>query len=175
MSADADIVKQNRKDSTQGNRRKRDDGWRIPDVLWERIEPLLPPPKPHPLGCHKSAVDPRRAMNAIFFVLRTGCQWAALGQTSICSKSAAHRWFQTWTQAGVFELIWALGLDEYEKVRGLEWRWQSMDGAMAKAPLGGEKNRPQPHRPGQTRHQTKRADRRRRTADWNRGRWRQCQ
>jgi hypothetical protein len=26
-----------------------DDGWRIPDVLWERIEPLLPPRKPHPL------------------------------------------------------------------------------------------------------------------------------
>ncbi len=22
----------------------RDDGWRMPDWLWERIEPLLPPP-----------------------------------------------------------------------------------------------------------------------------------
>src|SRR4051794_10227160 len=26
-----------------------DDGWRIPDALWERIHPLVPPGKPHPL------------------------------------------------------------------------------------------------------------------------------
>jgi hypothetical protein len=25
--------------------------WRIPDELWERLEPLLPSRKPHPLGC----------------------------------------------------------------------------------------------------------------------------
>ncbi len=26
----------------------KDDGWRIPDKLWEEVEPLLPPRKPHP-------------------------------------------------------------------------------------------------------------------------------
>lgn len=41
-----------------------DDLWRIPDALWAKIEPLLPPGKPHPLGCHNPAVDPRKAMNA---------------------------------------------------------------------------------------------------------------
>jgi hypothetical protein len=30
----------------------RDDGWRMPDWLWERIEPLLPERPSHPLGCH---------------------------------------------------------------------------------------------------------------------------
>ena len=134
------------------------DHWRIPDALWERIEPLLPPRKPHPLGCHNPRVDDRKAMNAIFFVLRTGCQWKALDATGICSKSSAHRRFQEWTDAGVFLLIWALGLDEYEALKGLDWSWQSMDGAMTKAPLGGEKNRAQPHRSSQTRHQAKRAD-----------------
>jgi hypothetical protein len=28
-----------------------DDGWRIPDWLWERLAPLIPPPPVHPLGC----------------------------------------------------------------------------------------------------------------------------
>ena len=28
---------------------KQDDGWRLPDELWEQMEPLLPPRKPHPL------------------------------------------------------------------------------------------------------------------------------
>jgi transposase len=136
-----------------------DDGWRIPDALWERIEPLLPPPKPHPLGCHHPPVPPRAAMNAIFFVLRTGCQWGALDRTRLCKKSSAHRWFQEWTRAGVFLLIWALGLDEYEKLKGLNWRWQSMDGAMTKAPLGGEKNGAQSHRSSQARRQAEHADR----------------
>ena len=81
-----------------------DDLWRIPDVLWEKIEPLLPPGKPHPLGCHNPPVEPRKAMDAIFFVLRTGCQWNALNATGICSSSAAHRWFQEWTGAGVFRV-----------------------------------------------------------------------
>lgn len=153
--------------------RVKDDGWRIPDELWERIEPLLPPPKRHPLGCHNPPVPPRQAMNAIFFVLRTGCQWAALDRTRLCKKSSAHRWFQAWTQARVFQLIWALGLDEYEELKGLDWKWQSMDGAMTKAPLGGEKNRAQSYRPGQARRQTEHADRGRGNPRRCGGRWRQ--
>ncbi|WP_414146665.1 transposase, partial [Enterobacter sp. 148H3] len=44
----------------------------------------------HPLGTHQN----RAAMHAIFFVLRTGCQWNALNATGICSSSSAHRRFQ---------------------------------------------------------------------------------
>src|SRR5439155_4715931 len=86
--------------------------WRIPDALWERIAPLLPPRKPHPLGCHRPRVDDRKAMDAIFFVLRTGCQWNALNETGICSSSAAHRRFQEWTEADVFVALWEQGLVE---------------------------------------------------------------
>ena len=50
----------------------RDDGWRIPDSLWEKMEPLLPERPSHPLGCHRSRVPDRSAMDAIFLVLRTG-------------------------------------------------------------------------------------------------------
>ncbi len=91
----------------------RDDQWRIPDALWERIEPLLPPRPPHPLGCHHPRVPDRKAMDAIFFVLRTGCHWNALNATGICSRSSAHRRFQEWTAAGVFVTLWALIGDSY--------------------------------------------------------------
>ena len=119
--------------------RVRDDQWRIPDALWERIEPLLPPRPPHPLGGHNPRVPDRKAMDAIFFVLRTGCQWNALNATGICSSSAAHRRFQEWTAAGVFVTLWARGLEEYDALKGLDWEWLAMDGAMTKAPLGGER------------------------------------
>ena len=116
-----------------------EDTWRIPDALWERIEPLLPPRPPHPLGCHNPRVPDRKAMDAIFFVLRTGCHWNALNATGICSSSAAHRRFQEWTSAGVFVTLWAQGLQEYDELKGLDWEWSAMDGAMTKAPLGGER------------------------------------
>ena len=131
-----------------------DDGWRISDELWEKIEPLLPPGKPHPLGCHRRRVPNRAAMDAIFFVLRTGCQWNALNATGICHSSSAHRRFQEWTEAGVFEKLWAQGLLDYDEKHGIEWRWQAMDGAMTKAPLGGEKNGAKSHRPCEDGHET---------------------
>jgi putative transposase len=101
--------------------------------------PLLPAPPPHPLGCHNPRVADRKAMDAIFFVLRTGCQWGALDATGICKHSSAHRRFQEWASAGVFVNLWARGLHEYDQLKGLDWRWLAMDGAMTKAPLGGER------------------------------------
>src|SRR5690348_72289 len=147
--------------------------WRIPDALWEKVQPLLPPGKSHPLGCHRRRVPDRAAMDAIFFVLRTGCQWNALNQTGICSSSAAHRRFQEWVNAGVFELLWRESLLDYDALVGVDWSWLSMDGAMTKAPLGGEKNRPQSHRPGQIGHQAQPADRSGGRSYRPRGRW--CQ
>jgi transposase len=143
--------------------------WRVSDELWAQIEPLLPPGKPHPLGCHNPRVDNRRAFDAILFVLRTGCQWNALNATGLCSSSSAHRRFQEWVAAGVFSQLWALGLQEYDELKGLEWDWQSMDGAMTKAPLGGKRNGSQSHRSRQARGQAASADRRRGRADRDRG------
>jgi transposase len=113
--------------------------WRTPDALWAEIAPLLPPGKPHPLGCHNPRVDDRRAMDAIFFRLRTGCQWNALSATGLCSSSSAHRRFQEWTAAGVFHELWRRGLTEYDALKGIDWSWLAADGAMTKAPLGGGK------------------------------------
>lgn len=124
----------------------KDDGWRISDTLWKKMKPLLPPGKSHRLGGHNPRVPDRDAMNGILFVLRTGCQWNALNGTGICSSSSTHRRFLEWTDAGVFEEFWRQGLLRYDKLKGIDWSWVSMDGAMTKAPLGGEKNRPNPYR-----------------------------
>jgi putative transposase len=122
----------------------RDDGWRMPDWLWEKIEPLLPSPPTHPLGTHRRGVPKRQVMDAILLVLRTGMQWNALDATAICNSSTAHRRFQEWERAGVFAEIWRQGLLEYDKAVGIDWEWLAADGAMTKAPLGGEKTGPNP-------------------------------
>src|SRR5215210_522286 len=122
----------------------RDDGWRIPDETWARMERLLPPRPVHPLGCHNPRVPDREALNAILLVLRTGMQWNALNATGICSSSSAHRRFQEWRAAGVFEELSRQALLAYEDKLGIEWEWLAMDGAMTKAPLGGAHTGPNP-------------------------------
>src|SRR3954470_2815902 len=122
------------------------------------MEPLLPARPVHPLGCHNPRVPDRAAMDAIFFVLRTGCQWKALCESRICSSSSAHRRFQEWAAGGVFAAFWREGLLAYDALAGIEWTWLALDGAMGKAPLGGEKNRPQSDRSGQARDQALAAD-----------------
>jgi transposase len=134
--------------------------YRVSDELWEKIVPLLPKHvNTHKFGGGRPRADDRKCMDAIFFVLRTGCQWNALNETGICPSSTAHDRFQEWVRAGLFEKLWAAGLDEYDEMHGIDWSWQSMDGAMTKAPLGGEKGRPKPHGPGQRRRQAKPVDR----------------
>jgi putative transposase len=122
----------------------KDDGWRIPDWLWLELEPLLPDRPAHPLGCHNPRVPDRDAMDAILFVLRTGCQWNALNATGICSSSSAHRRFQEWERVGVFSELWRRGLLAYDERKGIDWEWLAMDGAMTKAPLGGGRTGPNP-------------------------------
>jgi putative transposase len=121
-----------------------DDGWRIPDRVWAQMEPLLPPRPSHPLGCHNPRVPDRAAMNAILLVLRTGMQWNALKATTICSCSSAYRRFREWTEAGLFLELWRQGLLCYDDQVGIEWEWLALDGALGKAPLGGELTGPNP-------------------------------
>ena len=118
-----------------------DDGWRLNDELWAKIEVLLPARKAHRLGGHNPRVPDRKAMNAILFVLRTGAQWNSLDATGICSCASAYRRFREWTDAGVFEQFWREGLTVYDKMEGIDWSWLSIDGAMSKAPLSGSKKR----------------------------------
>ena len=113
--------------------------WRIPDAWWARLERRLPPRKPHPLGCHRPRVDDRQAMDAIFFVLRTGCQWGArhshrprLHVRPIVAFKSGRRPTFSWPGGNS-------GLVEYDAVQGIDWEWLAMDGAMTKAPLGGKK------------------------------------
>ncbi len=57
-----------------------------------------------------------------------------------------HDRFQEWRQDGVFKRMWIDGLKIYDKKVGINWKWQSMDGAITKAPLGGKKYRTKSHR-----------------------------
>jgi len=115
----------------------------LPETVWERVRPLLPPERPKPKG-GRPRMDDRKALNAIFSILRTGCQWKALPR-SLGAPSTVHDRFQAWVQSGLFTRLWQVGLKDYAREVGIEGNWLSMDGAMVKAPLGGKINGSESH------------------------------
>jgi transposase len=142
-------------------------GFRISDALWVVLAPLLPVRvNTHRFSGGRPRVPDRRCADAIFYVLRTGCQWEALNQTELCAKSTAHDRFHEWVDADVFLKLWKVGVEQFDELQGIEWDWLSMDGAMTKAPLGGEKNRAESDRPRQRRGQAQPVDRRPRRTYW---------
>src|ERR1700688_2110564 len=116
------------------------DDWRLSNDLWDGLAMIIPEHKnTHRFGGGRPRRPDRVCMEAVFFVLRTGCQWKALNATRFCPSSTAHDRFQEWVAAGVFQTLWEHGLLAYDEWQGIDWSWLSMDGCMTKAPLGGEK------------------------------------
>jgi putative transposase len=108
--------------------------WELSEDLWQRAEPLIPPR----VGKRKTGRPPqsdRAMLGAILFVLRTGIQWNALPREVGASTTVYDR-FRLWMEAGLFQQLWAAGLAEYDELVGIDWEWQSLDGAMTKAPFG---------------------------------------
>jgi transposase len=113
--------------------------WRMPEAIWRRLRKLIPLRKRSPKG-GRPPLDPRVVADGMYFVFRTGCPWKGVPK-QFGSGSSLHRYFQEWTACGVFRKLWKQGLLEYDRRRGIGWRWLTLDTAMNKSPLGGEKNR----------------------------------
>jgi transposase len=107
----------------------------VPDDLWERIAPLLPPEPAKPRGGRPRVPD-RVALTGILYRVRTGCQWKALPR-EFGSGSTCHLRMMQWARAGVFQRIHEELLRYYDKRRGIKWDFASLDSALVKAPKGG--------------------------------------
>ena len=135
--------------------------WTVSDSFWAKVEPLVPVVtrpdgrqyRRRP-GAGRKPMPPRQVFSAIVYVLRTGCQWKALPR-EFGSSSAVHLHFQKWQQAGFFLRLWRAGLAEYDEMEAIAWNWQSIDGAMHKAPLATECVGPNPTDRGKKWAQTK--------------------
>ena len=73
----------------------------LTDSEWALIEPMIAPAK---RGGRRRKVNIREVLNAIFYVLSTGCQWQALPK-DLPPKSTAHSYFMLWDWDGTLERI----------------------------------------------------------------------
>lgn len=73
----------------------------LTDAEWALIEPLIPPAKP---GGDKRTVNVREVVNALLYVLSTGCQWRAIPK-DLPPRSTVHGYFDLWTYDGTLDRI----------------------------------------------------------------------
>ena len=74
------------------------------DAERARLEPLIPEASP---GGRPRKTEMRAAMNAILYLLRTGCPWRYLPRDSFPPRSAVYNIFRKFQRDGVWEAIWA--------------------------------------------------------------------
>ncbi len=117
--------------------------WNVPDELRALIAPV--PGSEKAAGIVGRPPRPNRQIfDGILYVLRTGCQWHALSRKLYGPASTVHARFSKWVRSGVFSQAWQQVLIDYDKAVGIDWKWQALDGAITKAPLGGDATGPSP-------------------------------
>lgn len=76
----------------------------LTDAAWARIEPLIPPPKSGKQGGRKREVNIREVLNAIFYLLRTGCAWRLLPH-DFPNWPVVYHYFRSWKKDGTWKHI----------------------------------------------------------------------
>ena len=63
----------------------------VVDAIWTAIEPLLPEPAKHPLGCHRPRVADRLCFRGILIRLVTGASWVWTSKRSLSTMCRTRR------------------------------------------------------------------------------------
>ena len=111
----------------------------MPDGLWERVEPLLPAPRPrrHRYPGRRPIGD-RAALAGIVFVLKTGIAWNQLPTSLVgCSGVTCWRRLRDWTEAGVWPALHEALLAELRAADRLDLDRGAVDGSHGRALKGG--------------------------------------
>lgn len=107
----------------------------ISDSDWEVIENVLPEEiykGQGSLGGRPNA-DLRLIFCGILYFVRSGCQWDLVPKY-YGARSTLEKYFAKWTQSGAFEQLMTTSLELYDRVIGIKWKFQPIDGSIKRAP-----------------------------------------
>ncbi len=114
---------------------------KIVDVIWQTIEPILPPPDDsHPLGCHNPRTPDKVCFRGILIRLVTGSSWQDIEaiMNFVVSDTTLRCRNNQWINAGVYDKLAAEALTAYDRILHLDLDHVAIDGSLHKAPYGGE-------------------------------------
>ena len=100
----------------------------LSDAQWEGIKDLLPAAK----GRGRIPTDPRRMLNAMLWMLRTGAAWRDLPERFGPWETAYGR-FNAWSRDGTFDRILQRLQIERDAAGGIDWELFCIDGSTVRA------------------------------------------
>lgn len=119
----------------------------LTEPLWDQFWALLPDhPRyapDHPLRCHRPRISDRTVFDKLLQVLRFGCSYAAIADTT-CSATTIRNRRDEWIALGAFNELARIALKGYDRIVGLALDDISVDGCITKAPGGGQCAGPSP-------------------------------
>ncbi|MGI5186286.1 IS5 family transposase [Dactylosporangium sp. CA-152071] len=92
----------------------------------------------HPLGCHRRRIPDRVVFEHVIAALVHGSGYERVASDA-CSDRTIRRRLRLWADAGLGEQVHELALDAYDRMIGLDLTDVSADGAITKAPCGGDR------------------------------------
>lgn len=110
----------------------------VTNSLWERLEPLLPPPPKRRFRFPgRKPIEYRQVLTGIIFVLKTGIAWDDLPAELGCGcGKTCRRYLRRWHRAGVWLKLHAALLAELNGADKVDWSRALIDASFAKAPEG---------------------------------------
>jgi transposase len=96
---------------------------------WERLQPLLPPQQPQR---GRPAVDHRRIVNGMLWILRTGAPWRDLPERDGPWRPVASRFYR-WRQAGVCPRLLATLQQQTDAAGQLDWQRHCIESTIVRA------------------------------------------
>lgn len=119
----------------------------VGDAIWEAVKALIPPPpRTHPLGCHRPRTSDRVCFQVIVVRLATGCSWEDAER--LCGNKVSDTTVRArrdeWIEAGVFDRLVNEAIAAYDRIIELDLRDVAVDGSQHKSPGGGEGTGPNP-------------------------------
>jgi transposase len=114
--------------------------WVVSDELWELIEPLIPKRPRRFRYPGRRALDDRRVLGGILFVLHTGIAWEHLPQElGFGSGMTCWRRLRDWQAAGVWSALHELLLVRLQAAGEIDWSRAVIDSSHVRALKGGSR------------------------------------
>jgi transposase len=90
----------------------------LTDVQWAKLEPLLKPPRGwRHAGGRPRKYELRRVVDALLYVVKTGCQWRQL-PVNFPPWLSVHQQFRAWRDDGTWEHVGKVLREQGRKAKG---------------------------------------------------------
>ena len=103
--------------------------YELTDEQWERLQPLLPPQK---AKTGRAALDHRRIVNGILWIVRSGAPWRDLPERYGPWQTVATRFYR-WRKAGIWDQLFAAIQQQADAAGQLDWHVHYVDSTIIRA------------------------------------------